>query len=98
MMKGRGKEVVENPEISHCMVLQTISPLSLAHLWRVISVLLHLAQLGNVYSDLRKCFQVHHQGRSGFVLFLHSLLLAAHQIESVHRKLKADHNLPWQSC
>lgn len=42
------------------MALQQKSPLSLAHLWLVIAVLLHLAQLENVYLHLGKRFGIHH--------------------------------------
>lgn len=84
------------------MALQQKSPLSLAHLWLVIAVLLHLAQLDNVYLHLSKRFGIHHwvgkAGLPGFLPHLHRPLVVPRQSGSVHRTLKADHPLPWQSC
>lgn len=100
--EGSGKEVEENPWSPTLYGSADKNVLSLAHLWLVISVLLHLAQLDNVYPDLKKSFGIHHwvwkAGLPGFLLHLHSLLLVAHQSESVRRKLMADHPLLWQSC
>lgn len=83
------------------MVLQQKSPLSLAHLWLVIAVLLSLAQLDSVYLHLSERFGIHHwvgkAGLPGFLLHLQGLLLVAHQSESVHRMSKADHPPPGQS-
>lgn len=83
------------------MALQKKSPLSLAHLWLVVAVLLHLAQLDSVYLHLSERFGIHHwvgkAGLPGFLLHPQRALLAARPSESVHRMLKADHPPPRQS-